>query len=44
MKLAAFPKCYMDEMVRDRTMTLFQWIDMAADACPSMAWSFTTEP
>ena len=31
MKLAAFPKCYMDEMVRDRTMTLFQWIDMAAD-------------
>ncbi|MGD1104346.1 MAG: sugar phosphate isomerase/epimerase family protein [Terriglobia bacterium] len=31
MKLAAFPKCYMDELVRDRTMTLFQWIDMAAD-------------
>ena len=31
MKLAAFPKCYMDDLVRDRTMTLFQWIDMAAD-------------
>ncbi len=31
MKLAAFPKCYMDELVRDRTMTLFQWIEMAAD-------------
>ncbi len=31
MKLAAFPKCYMDELVRDRTMTLFQWIDMAAE-------------
>jgi sugar phosphate isomerase/epimerase len=31
MKLAAFPKCYMDELVRDRTMTLFDWIDMAAD-------------
>jgi sugar phosphate isomerase/epimerase len=31
MKLAAFPKCYMDELVRDRTMTLFQWIDLAAN-------------
>lgn len=31
MKLAAFPKCYMDQLVRDRTMTLFEWIDMAAD-------------
>ncbi len=31
MKLAAFPKCYMDELVRDRTMTLFQWVEMAAN-------------
>ena len=31
MNLAAFPKCYMDELVRDRSMTLFQWIDLAAD-------------
>ena len=31
MKLAAFPKCYMDELSVDRSMTLFQWIDMAAD-------------
>src|ERR1019366_2863589 len=31
MKLAAFPKCYMNELVRDRTMSLFQWIEMAAD-------------
>ena len=31
MKLAAFPKCFMDELVRDRTMSLFQWIEMAAD-------------
>jgi sugar phosphate isomerase/epimerase len=30
MKLAAFPKCYMDELVRDRSMTWFQWVDMAA--------------
>lgn len=31
MKLAAFPKCFMNELVRDRTMTVFDWIDMAAD-------------
>jgi len=31
MKLAAFPKCFMDPLVRDRTMTVFDWIDMAAD-------------
>jgi sugar phosphate isomerase/epimerase len=30
-KLAAFPKCFMDQLVRDRTMSLFQWIEMAAD-------------
>ena len=30
MKLAAFPKCYMDELSVNRTMTLFDWIDMAA--------------
>lgn len=31
MKLAAFPKCFMDQLVVDRTMTVFDWIDMAAD-------------
>lgn len=31
MKLAAFPKCFMDPLVRDRTMTVFEWIEMAAD-------------
>jgi sugar phosphate isomerase/epimerase len=30
MKLAAFPKCFMDQLVRDRTMTVFDWIEMAA--------------
>ena len=30
MKLAAFPKCFMDPLVRDRTMTVFDWIEMAA--------------
>ncbi|MBZ5543953.1 MAG: sugar phosphate isomerase/epimerase [Acidobacteriia bacterium] len=31
MKLAAFPKCFMDQLVRDRTMTVFDWIEMSAD-------------
>lgn len=31
MKLAAFPKCFMDALVLNRTMTVFEWIDMAAD-------------
>ena len=31
MKIAAFPKCFMDELVVDRTMTVFDWIEMAAD-------------
>jgi len=29
-RLAAFPKCYMDELCVHRTMTLIQWIDTAA--------------
>ncbi|MGP8245366.1 MAG: sugar phosphate isomerase/epimerase family protein, partial [Bryobacteraceae bacterium] len=29
-RLAAFPKCYMDELCVHRTMTLFEWIDLAA--------------
>jgi sugar phosphate isomerase/epimerase len=28
--LAAFPKCYLDALVVDHTMTLFDWIEMAA--------------
>jgi len=30
MKLAAFPKCYMDAICVDHTMSLMDWIDMAA--------------
>jgi sugar phosphate isomerase/epimerase len=30
MKIAAFPKCFMDQLVVDRTMTVFDWINMAA--------------
>jgi sugar phosphate isomerase/epimerase len=29
-KLSAFPKCYMDQLCVTRTMTLFDWIDLAA--------------
>lgn len=29
-KLAAFPKCYMDELCETRTMTIFQWIELAS--------------
>lgn len=31
MKIAAFPKCYLEAIARDRTMTVFQWIEMAKD-------------
>jgi sugar phosphate isomerase/epimerase len=29
-KLAAFPKCYIDELCVHQTMTLFDWIEMAS--------------
>ena len=29
-KLSAFPKCFMDDLCVTRTMTLFEWIDLAA--------------
>jgi len=29
-RLAAFPKCFIDQLVVDKTMTLFEWIDLAA--------------
>jgi sugar phosphate isomerase/epimerase len=32
LKLAAFPKCYMDALCVDRTMTVFDWIAMAGVA------------
>lgn len=28
-KLSAFPKCYLDTISHDRTMSVFQWIEMA---------------
>jgi sugar phosphate isomerase/epimerase len=31
MKISAFPKCYIDEIAARRTMTVFQWIDMARE-------------
>ena len=29
-KLSAFPKCYMDDLCVTRSMSLFDWIDLAA--------------
>src|ERR1039457_1265355 len=29
-RLAAFPKCFMDELCVHKTMTLFEWIELAA--------------
>ena len=29
-KLAAFPKCFMDALCVDRSMTIFEWIEMAS--------------
>ncbi|GCE02720.1 sugar phosphate isomerase/epimerase family protein [Dictyobacter aurantiacus] len=29
-RIAAFPKCFMDELCVSRSLTLFQWIEMAA--------------
>jgi sugar phosphate isomerase/epimerase len=29
MKIAAFPKCYLDDIASRRTMTVFEWIEMA---------------
>ncbi len=29
MKISAFPKCYLDQISQERTMSVFQWIDMA---------------
>ncbi|QEH38796.1 Inosose dehydratase [Aquisphaera giovannonii] len=29
LKLAAFPKCYIDQIAGDRTMSVFDWIEMA---------------
>src|SRR4051794_14593823 len=29
LKLSAFPKCYLETIARERTMTVFDWIEMA---------------
>ena len=34
MKLAVFPKCYMDELCVHRTMSVFEWIEMARELQP----------
>src|SRR5829696_3226178 len=29
LKISAFPKCYLDQIAGARTMTVFEWIEMA---------------
>lgn len=29
LKISAFPKCYLDQIASDRTMTVFEWIEMS---------------
>jgi sugar phosphate isomerase/epimerase len=47
MPLAAFPKCYLDAMCVDKSMTLEQWIMMAADQLDvdglEFYWGFTPQ-
>jgi sugar phosphate isomerase/epimerase len=31
MRISAFPKCYIDDIAAHRTMSVFQWIEMARD-------------
>ena len=34
MKIAAFPKCYLDEIFLHRTMSVFDWIEQARELGP----------
>ena len=29
LKIAAFPKCYIEQIAGERSMSVFEWIDMA---------------
>ncbi len=29
LKISAFPKCYIDQIAGDKTMSVFEWIEMA---------------
>jgi len=43
MPLAAFPKCFLDMLCRDHTMTPEQWVDMAANQLDIDGLEFFTE-
>ncbi len=43
MPLAAFPKCFLDMLCKEHTMTPEQWIDMAADQLDIDGLEFFTE-
>ena len=48
LKLSAFPKCYLDRIAGDRSMSVFDWIDMArqldADGLEMYDGFFTSLP
>ena len=33
LKIAAFPKCYIDQIAGDRSMSVFDWIEMSPPRC-----------
>jgi hypothetical protein len=47
MPLAAFPKCYLDDMTVHKTLTVEQWIDRAAEQLDvdglEFYWGFTPD-
>src|SRR5690349_1366307 len=36
-RISAFPKCYIDDIAINRTMSVFEWIEMAEDLKPAGA-------
>ena len=35
LKIAAFPKCYIDQIAGSRTMSVFDWVQMARRSTPT---------
>ena len=46
LKIAAFPKCFIDQIASERSMTVFDWIEQAksldADGLEMFEWFFTS--
>ena len=41
LKIAAFPKCFIDQIAGDRSMSVFDWIEMSGASMPTV-WKCTT--